>query len=170
MLVRNFTILSLVAVSVITLYACKREGNTTHLTVRLTDSPYDASEVNVDIREVKVNMRDDDGGWTSLNTYQGVYNLLDLQNGIDTVLAQGLVPAGSVKEIRFVLGSDNSITIDNINYPLTIPSGSESGLKIKVNKQPTNSLESLLIDFDAGLSIIQTGTGDYKLKPVLRVK
>jgi hypothetical protein len=72
--------------------------------------------------------------------------------------------------VRFVLGNDNSIKIDSIVYPLTIPSGSESGLKIKLNKQLNATLDSLVIDFDAALSILQTGTGEYKLKPVLKIK
>lgn len=169
MLIRSFTVLTVLAAILLTVNACQKEKDTTHLTIRLTDNPYNATEVNVDIREVNVNMQDN-GGWQSLTTYQGVYNLLDLQNGIDTVLAQGIVPTGPVREIRFVLGSNNSITIDNVNYPLTIPSGGESGLKIKIDKQLTSSVDSLLIDFDAALSIVQTGTGEYKLTPVLKIK
>jgi Domain of unknown function (DUF4382) len=55
-------------------------------------------------------------------------------------------------------------------YPLTIPSGSESGLKIKVNKKLSATLETIIIDFDAALSIFQTGAGVFKLKPVLKIK
>ncbi|MGB3090332.1 MAG: DUF4382 domain-containing protein, partial [Chitinophagaceae bacterium] len=69
-----------------------------------------------------------------------------------------------------VLGANNTIKVAGITYPLTIPSGSESGLKIKVNKRLNGSLDSLLIDFDAALSIHQTGVGTYQLKPVLKVQ
>jgi Domain of unknown function (DUF4382) len=55
-------------------------------------------------------------------------------------------------------------------YPLTIPSGSESGLKIKLSKKLNAQLDSVVIDFDAALSILKTGVGDYKLKPVLKIK
>jgi hypothetical protein len=51
-----------------------------------------------------------------------------------------------------------------------IPSGSESGLKIKINKKLEAAVETLIIDFDAALSIHEEGTGDYKLKPVLKIK
>lgn len=146
------------------------DGGQTKLTIRMTDNPFDATEVNVDIRSVMVNFSSDSSGWRTLDTYAGVYNLLELQDGVDTVLAQGTVPTATVKEIRFVLGDDNSIMIDNTLYPLTIPSGGESGLKLKINKQLNASIDSLLIDFDAELSIIQTGTGEYKLKPVLKIK
>jgi hypothetical protein len=172
MLIRNFTKFLFAALFLTNLAACKKENSkgTTDLKIHLTDNPYNATEVNVDIREVNVKFGDDDESWVSLETHDGIYNLLDFQNGIDTVLAQGIVPTDRLKEIRFVLGNDNSITIDNINYPLTIPSGSESGLKIKLNKQLNATLDSLVVDFDAALSILQTGTGDYKLKPVLKIK
>jgi hypothetical protein len=161
-----------IATILTTISACQKDSNTgtTELKIHLTDNPFNASEVNVDIREVRVNLRDDSTGWVSLNTRAGIYNLLGLQNGIDTVLAQGIIPLGTLKEVRFVLGDANSIKIDNTIYPLTIPSGSESGLKIKVNKRLNATLDSLVIDFDAALSILQTGTGEYKLKPVLKIK
>lgn len=151
--------------------ACKKDNDEkTELRIRLTDNPYHATEVNVDIQQVRVNLSSDSTGWVNLDTRAGIYNLLDFQNGIDTLIAQAVVPTGRLKEVRFVLGDDNSIRIDNTLYPLTIPSGSSSGLKIKLDKQLNAGLDSLLIDFDAALSIIQEGTGDYKLKPVLKIK
>ncbi|HEY6503839.1 MAG TPA: DUF4382 domain-containing protein [Chitinophagaceae bacterium] len=172
MSIRNFTLVFAVAALAVTFYACQKENNsgTTHLEIHLTDNPFNATEVNVDIRQVRVNIHDDSTGWINLNTNAGIYNLLALQNGIDTVLAQGTIPTGTLKEVRFVLGPHNSIVIDSTSYPLTIPSGGESGLKIKLSKQLNASLDSLVIDFDAALSIIQTGTGEYKLKPVLKIK
>lgn len=170
MLLRNFSILLLWCVA-ISFAGCQKEkgSGTTDLKIRLTDNPYNATEVNVDIRQVRVKLNDD-SGWTDLSTNAGVYNLLGLQNGVDTLLALGTIPTGTLQEIRFVLGSENSIVIDNASYPLTIPSGSESGLKIKVNRQLNATIDSLLIDFDAALSIMQEGTGDYKLRPVLKIK
>jgi len=156
------------------LSGCEKSTDaTTDLRIRLTDNPYNATEVNVDIEQVRVKFSDDDRddeGWRDLDTRAGIYNLLDFQDGIDTLVANAIVPAQPLKEIRFVLGNDNSIRIDNVLYPLTIPSGSSSGLKIKVNKSLREGIDSILIDFDAALSIIQEGNGDYKLKPVLKVK
>lgn len=155
--------------------ACSKDSNDkpTTLKVRMTDAPILADEVNVDIRAVRVKFRDDpdsNKGWADLNTNVGIYNLLGLQNGIDTLLAIGTIPTNDVKEIRFVLGTNNSIKVAGITYPLTIPSGSESGLKIKVNKKLSGPVDSILIDFDAALSIKQNGAGDYHLKPVLKIK
>lgn len=172
MLFRKITFVAASLVLIATFSGCQKEksSGTTKIDIHLTDNPFNASEVNVDIREVRVNLRDDESGWVTLNTHAGIYNLLDLQNGVDTVLASGIVPTGALKEVRFVLGDANSIKIDTSVYPLTIPSGSESGLKIKLNKQLNAHLDSLIIDFDAALSIMQTGTNEYKLKPVLKIK
>lgn len=163
--------LFLLTIAISVFVACKKDGNsTTDLRIHLTDNPYNATEVNVDIREVRVNFRDDSSGWVNLATHAGIYNLLDYQNGVDTVIAETIVPTGTVKEIRFVLGTENSIKINDVVYPLDIPSGASSGLKIKLNKQLNAHLDSLVIDFDAALSVIQDGTGDYHLAPVLKIK
>lgn len=153
--------------------ACSKENEGTRLKVRLTDNPYNAQEVNVDIREVRVKFRDgndDDNNWQTLETEQGVYNLLGLQNGVDTLLADGDIPTRHVKEIRLVLGSDNTIKIDDMIYQMNVPSGAESGLKIKVDKTLSGTVDSILVDFDAALSVHRTGNGMYQLKPVLKIK
>ena len=146
--------------------SCKKENNgLSNLQVRLTDAPAAYDQVNVDIREVRVNFRDDSTGWVSLNTNAKIYNLLALQNGVDTLLATGTVSTGIVKEIRLLLGNDNSVVVNGTSFPLTIPSGGESGLKIKVNKKLNATLETLIVDFDAALSI-KVENGGYKLRPV----
>jgi hypothetical protein len=168
-----FALSFIAVISTIVLIACSK-GNaekTTTVKVRLTDNPVNADEVNVDIQQVRVKFSEDSiHGWTDLATHAGVYDLLGLQNGVDTLLAVGTIPTNIVKEIRFVLGTNNTIKVNSILYPLTIPSGSESGLKIKVNKQLNGTLDSLIIDFDAALSIHQLGNGNYQLKPVLKLK
>jgi len=167
-------LLSVITVFVAMLFvACSKDNSDrkTTVQVRLTDNPLNADEVNVDIQQVRVKFSDDSlHGWADLATRAGVYDLLLLQNGVDTLLATGTIPTNVVKEIRFVLGTNNSIKVNGIVFPLTIPSGSESGLKLKIDKQLNGSLDSLIIDFDAALSIHQTGTGAYQLKPVLKIK
>jgi Domain of unknown function (DUF4382) len=155
--------------------ACSKNDNdgTMHtLHVRMTDAPTAYEEVNVDIQDVRVKFSDDtlSTGWVSLITHPGIYNLLAYQNGVDTLLGTGVYPTQVVKEIRFVLGPNNTIKDGGVVYPLTIPSGSESGLKIKINRPLDETLETIIIDFDAALSVHKEGTGDYKLRPVLKIK
>lgn len=151
-------------------YSCSKEQTgTSNLQVRLTDAPAAFDEVNVDIKEVRVNFRDDSTGWVSLATNAGIYNLLSLQNGVDTLLATGTVQTGLLKEIRLILGPGNSVVLAGTSFPLTVPSGAESGLKIKVGKNIAAGLDSLVVDFDAALSITSE-PGGYKLRPVLKIK
>ncbi|MEO6540551.1 MAG: DUF4382 domain-containing protein [Ferruginibacter sp.] len=172
---KNISILAAILfVGSIAFISCKKDNaeGTSTLHVRLTDAPTTYEEVNVDIREVKVKFSDDslNTGWVTLATTPGIYKLLDLQNGVDTLLATGVFPFQTVKEIRFVLGPNNTIKDAGVVYPLTVPSGAESGLKLKINHALNETLETIIIDFDAALSVTKDGTGDYKLRPVLRIK
>lgn len=167
---RTFLFCFLTLFLVFGLVSCQKESESHPFKVMLTDAPFDAQEVNVEIREVRVNYAKDSTGWVALTTAAGIYNLLALQNGVQTVLATGNSPGGTIKELRFILGTANTIKINNETYPLTIPSGAETGLKIKVNRKLAATLDNLVVDFDAGLSIIKTGLNEYKLKPVLKIK
>ncbi|MEO6290966.1 MAG: DUF4382 domain-containing protein [Ginsengibacter sp.] len=168
MQIKNLS-LAFIASAVLLLSACKKESTNSTLQIRMTDAPASFDEVNIDLKEVTVKFATDTSGWVSLQTTPGVYNLLGLQNGVDTLIAQGAFQSNVVKEIRLVLGDNNTIKSGGQTYPLTIPSGSESGLKLKVNKDLKENLETLLIDFDAALSVKEEIDG-YKLRPVLRIK
>lgn len=151
----------------------KDDSATSTLQVKMTDAPGAFSKVLVDIKEVKVKMSDDSSstsGWITLATNVGIYDLLQFQNNRDTLIGSATIPQGSVKQIRLVLGSNNSVEVLGVSYPLTIPSGSESGLKIKLNKSLNTSLETVVIDFDANASVRLEVDGSYKLRPVITVR
>ena|SRR5689334_6444874 len=161
-------LITALTIPVLFFMACKKESTGTTLKVKLTDAPAAYDQVNVDIREVKIRMDDDSTGWISLTTSAGIYNLLDFQNGVDTLIAQAQVTGSVIKEVRLVLGTQNSITIGSDTIPLTIPSGSESGLKIKMNKPIKEGVDYLSLDFDAALSVSEELSG-YKLRPVIKI-
>jgi hypothetical protein len=179
-------LLILTTVTVSTLFllqACKKDtisGTTSTGTgaikIDLTDAPGNYLEVNVDIKRVRIHVADDtssNDGWMDLPTNAGIYNLLDLQNGIDTTVVDStLIPGGKVSQIRFILGPHNSVmTTDSVVHDLKVPSGEQSGLKINVHKTiPAGQTLHVLLDFDADKSIHQKGNGDYMLKPVIKVK
>ncbi|KAA9035909.1 DUF4382 domain-containing protein [Ginsengibacter hankyongi] len=155
--------------------ACKKNSTTgpSRMTVSLTDDPSAYDAVNIDIQDIQVNSSADSGaqsGWTSLPLKRkGVYDLLDFKNGIDTVLASQELPAGTVSQIRLVLGSNNSVVINGATFPLTTPSAQQSGLKLNIHATLVAGIEyKIWLDFDAGRSIVQTGNGSYSLKPVIR--
>jgi len=157
----------ILAISV-SIIACKKNNRTVPVQLLLTDNPTSYDEVNVHILDMKVKMNNDEG-WTDLETKDTTVNLLDFQDGVTILIAEGDVPEGTLKEVRFVLGSDNNIVVGGIAHPLQTPSAEESGLKIKINKNLEESLNTLVLDFDAALSIKEEN-GNYKLDPVIRWK
>ena len=148
--------------------SCKKESGSTTLKVKLTDAPAAYDEVNVDIREVNIKVDGDSAAWISLPTATGIYNLLEYQDGVDTLISQAVITGAVIKEVRLVLGSENTIKVGSESFPLVIPSGSESGLKIKMNKTLNGGIDYLTLDFDAALYVSQEASG-YKLRPVVRI-
>lgn len=161
---------SLLAIAAVAVLGCKKMDNTGHMTVKMTDDPGDFEQVNVDIREVLVHV--EGHGWVNLPTNQGVYDLLTLQNDITTVLVnEGELPAGHLNQFRLVLGGSNTVKVDGVYFPLATPSAQQSGLKININADVApNETYELLIDFDAGESIVEEGNGGYSLKPVIKLE
>ena len=146
-------------------------GTTSSFEVKLTDDPAAFTRVNIEIRSVLVNLTDDiSNNWITLNTNAGVYDLLTLQNGKDTLLAKGTLSGQTVKQIQFILGTNNTVDVGNLTYPLTIPLGADKGLHINLNKDLVSKVETVLIDFDANASIQLEPNGSYTLRPVLTVR
>ncbi len=113
---------------------------------------------------------DEDGQWMTVDIEPRVYDLLQLNNGAEALLAEAEVEAGDLNAVRVILGSDNKVVVDGDTLDLFVPSGSQSGLKIKINEDIDAGEEyELIIDFDASKSIVVTGNDKYILKPVIRV-
>lgn len=171
-------ILYCLLIAVLLLTGCKEEDTAAshqsgQLVVHMTDGPADFSKVNVDIQEVRVHYAEEQnnpGKWVILNTNTGIYNLLDFQNNVSTIIADStFLTVGHIDEIRLLLGPQNSVEVDKIVYPLMIPSGTQSGIKIKLHADIINDLQTdVLIDFDARLSVHKTGNGNYILSPVVK--
>lgn len=144
------------------------------LKVRLTDAPGDYEAVYVDIQGVEIHASetpDANDGWVALKGIRpGVYDLLTLTNGVDTLIASDVIPAGKLSQIRLILGDKNSVKIGGETFALKTPSAQQSGLKLQVNTTLEDGIVyTLLLDFDAARSIVKAGsTENYNLKPVIR--
>lgn len=143
---------------------------TSYLEVRLTDAPGDYEEVNIDVQDVQVNSGSDDGGWKSLEVNKGIYDILKLTNGLDTLLGKIELPVGRVSQVRLILGPNNTLKSNGQIIALSTPSAQQSGLKLQVNADLQEGITyKLLLDFDAARSIVKAGaSGKYNLKPVIR--
>jgi len=149
--------------------SCNKENKTVPIKILLTDNPVDYESVNVEIKGIQVKINKDDAGWISIASKDTTVNLLDFQNGITTVLAEDNVPEGVLKEVRFILGTDNTVVINGVTHEMQTPSAEDSGLKIKIDKKLNETLNTFTLDFDAALSVKEEN-GSYKLMPVIKLK
>lgn len=144
------------------------EAGTATLSILMTDAPVNYDAVYIDLQQVEIT--GNSGNATNLDVNAGIYNLLDFANGADTLIATGNLQAGMIEQVRLILGSNNSVVVDSVSYPLSTPSAQQSGLKLQVHKSLAPGVSyMLLLDFDAAQSIVITGNGTYQLKPVIRV-
>jgi hypothetical protein len=121
----------------------------------------------------------DDGtsgsGWLELctNTAGETFDLMTLTNGNSTALCGGALltlPAGRISQARLGVASAKLVFTDGTSQMLTIPSGSETGLKLNIDEDvPAGGTLEIKFDFVASDSIVATGNGKYILKPVLRL-
>ena len=145
------------------------------LEVRLTDAPGDFSQVVLDVQRVEIHVEnnDDASGWQVLPllTTQPL-NVLQYANGQSALLVSADWPAGSISQIRLVLGTNNYVvTRDGQRFDLKTPSGQTSGVKLQINADLQKDVTyQLLLDFDVAKSIVERGNGKdrYLLKPVIR--
>lgn len=149
---------------------------TANVSVKLTDAPGDYDKVEVEVEDVQIKMITDDesaseDSWQSLqDIHTGVYDLLTLTAGNTQLLADAELPTGKITEMRLVLGGENSVTVDGVDYSLQAPSDEQSGLSLNVNQDlKAGETYTFLLDFDVENSIVKESDGNYLLKPVLRV-
>ncbi|MEJ1237864.1 DUF4382 domain-containing protein [Chryseolinea sp. T2] len=156
----------------LSLFSCSNDDKMARLEVRLTDAPGDYEAVNIDIIGIEIHTEGagDNEGWRSVPVNGGIYNILDLTGGLDTLLTSAEIPAGNISQIRLILGDNNSVAIDGKEHALSTPSAQQSGLKLNVHSTLTEGITyKMLLDFDAARSIVHKGNNTYSLKPVIRV-
>lgn len=166
----------LFALTIAGLISCSDdEPQNAHIQISLVDAPAAYEAVNVDVQEVHVRFGaadsdESENGWEDISDFDPeVINLLDLVNGKEEVLVDREIPTGTLGEVRLVLGENNSLTMDGQTTALKVPSGSSSGLKIKLNEDLLAGVTyKLVLDFDAAKSIVQAGnSGKFNLNPVI---
>ena len=186
----------LTILSVLLPSCAKDSSGAQQISVFLTDGPASYDAVNVEILAVEVKVdssaghelddhrcdNDDDrddhlrshdefGSWTSLPFTPQVFNLLDLNNGIDALLGTTTV-GGTVRKIRLTLGTNNTIVKDGVTYPLSLINPTQNFLYVHLYDRDrehhnNGTAISVWVDFDVARSIIENN-GQFFLRPVLR--
>jgi Domain of unknown function (DUF4382) len=164
------------------------------VSVYMMDDPIQLSKVLIDIRQITVEVdtaakqgdpdRDDQWDdnywgwhrdhdhrsviWDTLNITPGVYDLLQLRNGTDTLLASSLVASGKILKLKITLGSDNTVYTDSsTSYPLEV-FGPTPWFTVNVSRTNVNTVSNnefkLWLDFNLSRSVLFFN-GGFLLKP-----
>ena len=156
------------------------------LKIYLTDAPGDYLEVNIIISKIEGHIAgdgeegEDKGSWKVLKEWGGglQVDLIKLED-VSMLLASLELEPNKYTQLRLFLmggeedawvvldepeGSEESTSIEF----LEIPSSANTGIKLN---RPFEIMEGMItkltIDFDAEKSVIKTGNGKYKMKPVI---
>ena len=142
----------------------------TSLKINLTDAPGDFEQVNITFSEVSALFGNQ---WIVVSNRSQTFDLLTLSNGRTVLLGEAEVEAGRYQQIRLKI-SGGEVMIGGSTYPLTIPSGAQTGLKFgpAFTIEPGITFE-LVVDFDASRSVRATGPPgnptNFILTPFIRV-
>jgi len=167
------------------------------LTVRLTDAPFpfdlaEAAEVTLTRIELLAAEPDDDASNDTSATegvrgrvvlFEGAarVNLLDLRDGVDTLLVdRAVIPAdGAYNRLRFFVADDAEVRFtDGQVFALKLPSAQQSGIKVTLPEGAflTGDDVDVLIDFNVERSFVTRGNPGsagfqgFLFKPVLEVE
>jgi hypothetical protein len=179
--------------------ACNRSSSAVQpqgqqsLALYLTDGPGLFDKVLIDIKSVKVlvdtsadtrrhdtcdwdrrgiddHKNDSSFVWHDLGIKAGIYDLLQLRNGADTLLADANISKGSIRLIKIEVGTNNSLVKDSITYPVSLPAGAPNYILIKMKghefEEYLPGRNRLWLDFDVARSIVQSSNGTFFLRPV----
>jgi hypothetical protein len=158
----------------------------------LTDDPsMTFDNLFIDIQKVEIKTEDDDetedesghrhgngsddgtgdisGGWITLNSNTGVYDILSLKNGVDTLLSSGFLPTSKpTRKIRLTLGTNNMGVLNGVTYPLPLKKNQvEIDVEKGISATGIGGNIKIWLDFDGNLSIRKKGN-EFELQPSIR--
>lgn len=180
--------LSLLTLSMALFTACTDDeaaNRTGKVKMFITDAPIDDADVTaVVISVTKVEAKGPDG-WKTVEEFEEpvAINLLSYQNGAAFSLGEEEVEAGTYSEVRLILDIQQEAEgqrqnpgcfmeyADGTVVPLFVPSGSQSGYKIKGNFEVQEGTENnVTLDFDVRKAVVKAGnSGNYILRPTVRL-
>ena len=142
-----------------------------HVFVRLTDVPSPPlTSAQVWISNVYLIGSDGTSRFTiPLTTTPTQYNLLTLQNGVTTLLADGTITKGDYESLHLVVDSARVVLAGDLKFSdgtnsrqMKVPSGPQTGIKVEfggpVHIEPPST--TVVVDFDVSQSFVFMGPAD----------
>jgi hypothetical protein len=164
-----------------------------YVVLKLTDAPFPADEVaeaNITVDWIQMLRYDGKNEQEGQEIHESdsthilfeledtvTFNLIELKNGQTAILGEQEVPVGNYDEIRLHVIDAGIVLKDGSEYDLKVPSGSSSGLKIKLDPYlavDDGSYAEVLLDFDVSRSFVVRGNlnkgkvNGFIFKPVVR--
>lgn len=180
----------LIVSTILILTGCNNDENDipagkSRLNILLTDSPFPIDLVSktmvtidkVEIRQkMESSMNAEDDSFVVLSNQEMQVDLLELTNGVTEEIASSDLEAGNYDMIRLHIVDATVELKDGSTFDLKIPSGSSSGLKIKIDPEINLSegqTYDVLLDFDVSRSFVAKGNisgviNGFNFKPVIR--
>jgi len=121
----------------------------------------------LNVEEVQVHR--DSSAWETISTPHQVFDFLQLTDTMTVVLADTLVQPGHYSQIRLIVADTNEVVIDGVSYPLTVPSGTQTGVKLNVDVSiDGGETAQVYLEFDEETAIVKNANG-YYLRPSFRL-
>lgn len=119
-----------------------------------------------------------DSSHGSLPISQGsaTFDLLHLDTAISTYLSEVVLPAGTIREVRLIVISGTLTLNDGSSYDLVVPSGAETGIKIKVDTTivSTGAIQPITLHFDTRCNFNRQGPASsphgFHFRPVIHAQ
>ncbi len=150
--------------------ACKKDEETNaDVSVYLQDAPAASYEkIKIELKGVSVYSQTS-GSWVTLTVDNGIFDLLTLDSLHQAFLGKIKISGGDISDLQLTIGSQNTVTVSGIDYPLVLDESDLDKLKVKISDNVNGgSSYKLTIDFKASESIDNNG-GVYKLKASLKI-
>jgi hypothetical protein len=154
---KNLFLAALVAVGLFVGCDNSKSGSSSSssLKIEITDAPFPfeaIAQANVIVSGVSVV---GSGGVTPVDSNTHAYDLVQLQHGNTAIMTSLELAPGTYHEVRIIVESATVTLTDGRSFSLQAPSGSSSGIKVKL-KEPleivTGLSERLILDFDLAAS------------------
>jgi hypothetical protein len=131
--------------------------------------------IQLEVQGVKVRFDGPDTGasatgsqWVWLKTKTGGFDFLQFASK-PLKLADGGIPKAEIKEMRLLLGRNNTITVRGEPIALDLPAGAELGFSILHSKNLQRPRDTVFLRFHSDASVIQKRPGLYELNPAITV-
>ncbi|MFA6235939.1 MAG: DUF4382 domain-containing protein [Bacteriovorax sp.] len=144
-----------------------------------TDAPFTYDSVtSAKITVSRIDIKNASSGYITVMSQPATLDLVNLKNGMISVLSDLTIAPGEYDEIRLLISSASVDLKNGSHFNLTVPSGAQSGLKVFIS--PAISVNSqmskdVLLDFDLSRSFVALGNSQnvnqilgFNFSPIIR--